>query len=78
MLKRSRDVVSTTISSILRMCATGSPPVASRIALVTAAVSVCGSIRVRTIHHSGAMRELSSVTLSGICATGIYIVGPGS
>src|SRR5205807_107478 len=65
MLKRSREVVSTTISSMLRMCATGRPPVASRIALVTAAVTVWGSIRVRTIHHKGAMRELSSVILFG-------------
>src|ERR1700730_8928537 len=30
------------------------------------------------IHQSGVIRELNAVTLSGICATGMYRVGNGS
>ena len=63
---------------MVRMCATGRPPLASRRATEMAVTSVCGSTRLRTIHQSGVIRELNAVTLSGICATGMYRVGNGS
>src|SRR5271170_7554912 len=77
-LKRWREVSRTTISSMVRMWATGMPSLASRNAFEIGATKVCGSTLLRTIHQSGAMRELSAVILSGICAMGTNIFGRGS
>ena len=63
---------------MVRICATGNPPLASRNAAVMGATSVRGSAWLRTNHHSGATRELSAVSRSGICASGMYIMGVGS
>src|SRR5271170_2473482 len=60
---------------MVRMCATGRPPLASRKAAVMGVTSVRGSTRLRMIHQSGATLELSAVSRSGICAIGMYMMG---
>ena len=78
MLKLSRAVEWTTTSSIERTRATGNPPLAWRSCSLTAEMSWCGSVCVRTSQTTGPMRALSAVMPSVTCAWGTIISGCGS
>jgi len=74
---RWREVDWSTVSSMVRASATGSP-LTWRSSSSTAGISARGLLWVRTTQAIGPMLELSALTASVCCACGMYILGCGS
>src|SRR5271156_5875025 len=77
-LKSLRAVDSPTTCSMVRMCATGSPPVATRNSFWRSALKENGATLVRTIQFSGRTRLSSAVAPSVTCVSGMNMSGAGS